>query len=142
MEWVCPSPLFSKGEWLGINRVRKFKGIHSVVDFVLCDGHTVDPWDLTREPSDSARVFSVEQPTRSDFALFGRAIQLISSDSLRLPTALGQFVGKPHRPDVWFTNNDKTQQYRSIDESSFLEYNLLLDSRPTRHGTAFSSPIH
>jgi hypothetical protein len=142
MEWVCPSPLFSKGEWLGINRVRKFKGIHSVADFVLCDGRTVDPWVLTREPSDSARVFSVEQPTRSDFALFGRAIQLISSDSLRLPTALGQFVGKPHRPDVWFTNNDKTQQYRSIDESSFLEYNLLLDSRPTRHGTAFSSPIH
>jgi hypothetical protein len=110
MEWVCSSHLFSKCEWLGINRVRKYMGIHSVADFVL--------WVLSCEPLDSARVFLVEKPTRSDFALFQRAIRLISSVSLRLPMALGCFIGKPHRPDIWFTDADNTHLFKTIDESS------------------------
>jgi hypothetical protein len=100
-----------------------------VADFVLCDGRTVDLWVLTRDPSNSTRVFSVEKPIGSDFALFHRAIHLISSETLRLLTALGQFVCKPHQPDVWFTNADKTQLFKTIDESSYLEVSVLPDSR-------------
>ena len=121
--------------------MRKYKGIHSVADFVLCDRRTIDPWVLNREPSDSARVFSVEKPTRSEFALFQRAIHLISSASLRLPTALGSFVGKPHRPDIWFTNVDNTHLFKTIDESSYLDYSVSTDSRSARHSTSFNSPI-
>jgi hypothetical protein len=67
---ICETDLFTANQRLRINRVRKHKGIHSVGDFVLCDGRTPDPFIFNRDASDSSRVFSVEQPTPADFALF------------------------------------------------------------------------
>jgi hypothetical protein len=81
MDIICSSDLFSRGDWAAISRVRNFKGIHSVADFVLCDGRTVHPWVFSTDPLDSSRVFLVERPTRSDFAVFRRAIEFVSSAS-------------------------------------------------------------
>lgn len=141
MDIICSSDLFSCSDWTAINRVRKFKGIHSVADFVLCDGRTVDPWVFTSEPSDSSRVFSIERPTRSDFALFRRAVEFVTSATHRLPTALGQFVASPHRRDVWFTNTDRSHLFQVTGESSYREFSPPPGTRATRHGTTFSSPI-
>lgn len=68
MEVICAVDIFSRSDWVAINRVRKYKGLHSIADFLLCDGRTVDPWVLSPEPSDSSPVFSVEKPTCADFS--------------------------------------------------------------------------
>ena len=140
MDVICSSDLFDCNDWAAINRVRKFKGVHSVADFVLCDGRTVDPWVFTNEPSDSSRIFSVERPTHSDWAIFRRAVEFVSSATHRLPAALGQFVASPHRKDVWFTNVDRSLLFQVTGNSSYREFSPLSDSRNTRHGTTFSSP--
>lgn len=140
MDVVCSNDFYSSRQWEAINRVRKFKGLHSIADLVLCDGVTVDPWVLTKDPSDSSRVFSVEKPTRADFSLFRSAVTLFASDSLRLPHPLGPYVAHPHRRDVWFSNCDATEVYKVIDDSSYLRYSLPVNSRPTRFGTVYSTP--
>jgi hypothetical protein len=135
--------MFVKSAWLAINRVRKYKGLHSIgiADLLLCDGRTVDPWVLTTEPSDSSRVFSVEQPTRSDFATFRRAVQLLISPSLVLPTPLGQFVGQPHRKDAWFVDEDRESLFHATSESSYIQYTRQSNSRASRYGTCYTQPV-
>lgn len=79
---------------------------------MLCDGRTPDPYIFTREPSDSSRVFSVEKPTPADFGLFRTAVEhfLTETGSLRQP--LGGYMTSPHRPDVWFVDDDRSALYR------------------------------
>jgi hypothetical protein len=69
MDVICSTDIYSPADRAVFNRVRKFKGLHSVADITLVDGRTVDPFVFTKDPSDSRRVFSVEKPTRKDFAL-------------------------------------------------------------------------
>ena len=141
MAVICCMDLYTALDREIINRVRKFKGLHSMGDLVLCDGRTVDPFALSREPSDSSRVFSVEKPTRSDFALFRQAILNITSHSLRLSPSLGPFIAQPHRPDVWFVSPCSQFLYHDKGDSSYIRYSCL-SSRPTRFGTKFGRPEH
>jgi hypothetical protein len=122
MSVICAVDIFSKAEWILINRVRKYKGVHSIADLLLCDGRTVDPWILNTESSDSTRVFSVERPTCSDFALFRRAVEFLTSPSLTLPSSLGQYVAHPHRRDQWFIDGDGAFLYHATSDSMYTRY--------------------
>ena len=51
MDVVCSKDLYTPSQREVINIVCKYKGIHSLVDTVLCDGRTIDPVVLTRQPS-------------------------------------------------------------------------------------------
>ncbi len=137
MDVVCSTDHFTSSEWCIINRVRKYKGVHSIGDFVMCDGSTVDPWILNRQQGSSSRVFSVEKPTRRDFNLFARAIRLVTSENLRLNSPLGQFVNRPHRHSPWFVEPDGSYLYKALDDSTYLRYIPLPSSRTHR---TFSEP--
>lgn len=76
-------------------RVRRYKGLHSMADFVLMDGWTIDAFVLNKDPSDSSQVFSVEKPMRADFKIFCEMVQNLSSASFILPCALGSFIAQP-----------------------------------------------
>jgi hypothetical protein len=141
MEVICSMDIFSRADWIAINRVRKYKGLHSIADFLLCDGRTVDPWVLTNAPSDSSRVFSVGKPTRADFCLFRRAVEFVSSATLTLPSALGDYVSHPHRKDEWFLSGDGEKLYQATSESSYIEYTKTVGPRQTRFSTSFSAPV-
>lgn len=139
MDIICSTDLYSPLQREAINRVRKFLGLHSLADVVLCDGRTVDPLVLTRQPVPSSREFSVERPTPSDFRLFRQAIVNISSQSLTLRSALGHYVATPHRVMDWFVSPCRHFLYQSVGESSYVRYSCS-SSRPTRYGTKFGSP--
>jgi hypothetical protein len=137
MEVICSTDLFTRAEWCSINRVRKFKGVHSLADITLCDGKTIDPWVYTRQPGDSSRVFSVERPTTMDFRVFFRAVRMVTSESSQLRAPLGRFVAKPHRSAPWFVAADRSFLYKSLGDSSYLRYAPLSSSCTTR---TFSDP--
>jgi hypothetical protein len=141
MDRICSTDIFTASQRLRINRVWKYKGIHSVGDFTLCDGRTPDPFIFTREPSDSSRVFLVEKPTSADFVLFHRAVQGMLNDVGSLRQPLGAYMTSPHRPDVWFVDDDRSALYRYIDNSCYERYTHPIDGRRTRHGTRYSSPV-
>ena len=138
MDCVCSTDLYTHEHREAINRVRKFKGLHSLADLTLCDGTTVDPWVLSRDKSLSKRVFSVEHPTAKDFRLFRVAITNLTSQSLRLPVALGPYIASPHRPDNWFVNEDQSELYYVDNNHHYSLYTPSTFSRHTRHGTRFS----
>eukprot|EP00956_Cyclotella_meneghiniana_P034366 scaffold104037_cov45-Cyclotella_meneghiniana.AAC.3 len=141
MDLICSTDLFSQSAWRSINRVRKYKGLHSLANIVLCDGRTVDPWVLTTEGSDSSRVFSVEKPTRADFSTFHRAITFLTSPTHRLPAALGAYVNKPHRRDIWFISEDRKHLFRNTSPSSYVQYTRDENARSTRFSMTFLNPI-
>ena len=142
MGLICDNDRYTPDQRERINRVRKFKGLHSVADFVLCDGRTPDPFIFTKEPSDSSRFFSVEKPTNSDFALFKLAVENLLSETGHLPQPLGDYMTQPHRPDLWFVSEDRTVLYKKIDNSNYLRYSYDPHGRATRYGTRFSRPQH
>jgi hypothetical protein len=141
MEVICSTDIFTKAQWAAINRVRRYKGLHSIADLVFCDGRTINPWVLNTEPSRSTRVFSVEKPTRSDFTLFRRAVEFLSSPSHVLPHALGAFVGKPHAHEPWYANEDMTELYLVTSDSTYTCYTRDASSRASRYGKSFADPV-
>lgn len=81
MELICCTDIYTPRQREAINGVRKFKGLHSLADLVLCDGRTMAPFALSSEPSRSKQIFLVERPTRADFALFLDAIRRCFSNN-------------------------------------------------------------
>jgi hypothetical protein len=140
MDIWCSNELYSSAHKLILNRVRKYKGFHSLGDVTLVDGVTIDPFALTDEPSDSSRVFSVERPTRADFRLFRTAIRNLSSAALKLPHKLGKYISNPHRPDKWFVSDDGDILYQHIDNSQYVRYVRDVTRRRTRGGTRYIFP--
>ena len=140
MDVICETDLYSPSDREIINRVRKFLGVHSLADVVLCDGRTIDPVVLGRRPLVSSREFSVEHPTPSDFRLFRQAVINLSSQSFTLRTTLGPYVATPHRSSIWFASPCRRFLYKASSESSYTQFRRL-SSRPTRHGTRYGSPV-
>jgi hypothetical protein len=137
MDTVCSTDLYSPAECLAFNRVRKFKGLHSVADVSLVDGITIDPFVFTREPSDSSHVFLVERPTKEDFATFRTVVLNLCYGNRRLPAPLGPYINKPHHRDVWFVNKDRSELYRVEDNSLFFCYARSNSHRVTHQGTPY-----
>jgi hypothetical protein len=120
MDVICKTDLYSPSDRAVFNRVRKFKGLHSLANVTLADGKTVDPFVFTRDPSDSSRVFSVEKPTRKDFNLFWQVIRnLCGGGRSSLTTTLGNYIGQPHCRDVWFVSEDRSELYRVENNTSY-----------------------
>lgn len=140
MDVVCSTDLFSWSEWCSINRVRKFKGLHIIADIVLCDGCTVDPWLLTRDPLDSTPVLLVEQITCDGFSLFCQAITILTSLTFCLSTALGSYVSKPHCQDLWLLSDYLTALYKIINDLSYTCCSLLASACATHFSMSFSNP--
>lgn len=139
MDVICGTDLYSPSDRAAFNRVRKFKGLHSLADLTLVDGKTVDPFVFTRDPSDSSRVFSVEKPTRKDFSLFWQMIKnLCGGGRSSLTTTLGNYIGQPHRRDVWFVSEDRSELYRVENNTSYQLYTLSSTHRQTRCGSRYS----
>ena len=77
MAFLIAKGIFSIAQLCALNRFRKFKKVHSIAEFLLCDGMTVDPAILTGTPGWSSRRFSREKPTKADLELWKSAIQTI-----------------------------------------------------------------
>lgn len=122
MAMVCPSHTYSHSDWTAINWVCKYKGLHSLADITLCDGKTLDCTILTRSPSDSSHVFSIERPTSRDFALFSTFIQHIATNETSLTYPLGSYIGSPHRPDNWLISGNSEEVYEITAHSQFWVY--------------------
>ena len=84
MDTITDLVIYSTADWVKLNRVRKFKGVHSVGDLVLCDGRTIDPLMLDRRPGDSTHDFPTEKPMPADFKLWSEALHALSSQTLKL----------------------------------------------------------
>lgn len=136
---ICETDLFTANQHLRINRVRKYKGIHSFGDFVLCDGHTPDRFVFNQEASNSSRVFSVENPTATDFARFGTAVDHFLTEPGTLRQPLGAYMTSPHCLDIWFVDEDRSALYRYVHNSSYVHYTPPPDVQRTRQGTTFSA---
>ena len=138
MDAICSTDIYSPADRVVFNRVWKYKGLHSEADITLVDGKTIDPFVFNREPSDSRRVFSVEKPTRKDFNLFFQMIwNLCGGDRSSLPTALGGYINQPHRRDVWFISEDRSELYKVEDNTSYQLYTVKTDHCLTRSGTRY-----
>ena len=144
MDVACAMDLYTWAMRDVINRVQKYKGLHSLGDLTLCGCITIDPFVITRDPSDSSRVFSVEKPTPSDFVTFKMLIMNLTSHTLHLPQRLGAFISQPHRPDNWFINSNLSELYRLVNSKSYHLFCQDSTSRVTRHGTKFlyHSTVH
>ena len=62
MDALCDLRIYSAAQWIRLNRVRKFKGVHTIGDMVLCDGRTLDPAIVTRGTSNSSRISLSKNP--------------------------------------------------------------------------------
>jgi hypothetical protein len=83
---------FKGASLVKMNRVRKFKNVHSISDTTACDGVSLLPDALSDRPGTSTRTWSIEQPTREDFSLWRHALSLVYSRDGKLCSRLGGFV--------------------------------------------------
>ena len=97
---------FKGNSLVRLNRVRKFKGVHSVSDTTACDGRSILPHVLTDSPGNSSREWSIEQPTKEDFSLWNHAMSLVYDCDGKLRTALGGFIASPHINNEWTMSPD------------------------------------
>jgi hypothetical protein len=134
MDALCDLRIYSAAQWIWLNRVRKFKGVHTIGDMVLCDGRTLDPAMLTRGASDSDRIFPVEKPMPADFGLWSEALHALTHQSLKLQSLLGPFVSSPHRSDTWFTNDTRSELYKVQGEGIYDLYSPRSASRRSQFG--------
>jgi hypothetical protein len=93
-----------------LNRPRKFYQAHSLSDVTFADGLTIDPRIFARRQGSNNRTFSWEQPSKSDFDLWDRAIRSIYP-RLRLPSSLGPYLSAPHIPYQWMASNSEDLLY-------------------------------
>jgi hypothetical protein len=115
------SALISEFFWLGyrskdlesLNIVQRCRNLIHVSDIIKCDGKTLDEFitsDLI-EVSE-AHTFPWEQPTKSDFRLWNKAMIKLCSGSTSLLYILGNFLRKPHLPWSWYTTAEADCLYR------------------------------
>lgn len=93
---------------------------------------------LSDEVAESTRLYPVERPARRDFKLWREALRVIISVNYKLRFPLGPCVGQLHRPDQWFTNDDRDEFYFRHRDG---KYDVFLgdESRvKTRYGAYYS----
>ena len=130
--------IFSDMELIRLNRVRKFKKIHSLGDSLLADGITVCPSVLTTDAGESTRAYPIERPTRRDFKLWRESLRVITSVSYKLRRPLGPYVAKPHRPDQWFTNEARDELYFGRGDGTYDVFVRDDSGARTRYGAYYS----
>jgi hypothetical protein len=72
------------GRLIGVNRWRKHKKIHRGSCVTAMDGYTLLGWVLNKDPGDSSREWSHEEPTREDYNLWCQAVKEFTSTPHRL----------------------------------------------------------
>jgi hypothetical protein len=84
-----------------------------VLDIIKCDGKTLDEF-ITSDSIEvsEAHTFPWEQPTKSDFWLWNKAMIILCSGSTSSPYILGNFLRKPHLPWSWYTTAEADCLYR------------------------------
>ena len=137
MDAIIETGIFSTQELLQIQRVRHYKKVSSVADIVLCDGLTVDPEMVNSTPGESTRDFPLQQPSASDLALWKRAIGSLVRDGDKLRRPLGDYTAKPHKPDVWFTNELRTHAFCRTSTGRYRQYIKDDAVRGTRFGSRY-----
>jgi hypothetical protein len=135
-------PLFRLHNYIGpdltsLCRTRKFYQVHSLADVICADGTTVDPKVISGRPGSSSHVFSWEQPTPSDFALWESALRCITSPYLRLTPALGPYLCEPHVPYEWFASEDEEHLYHHFSPAGYDIFKLRHDCVRTRSGRRY-----
>jgi len=78
MDEVIRTTIYLQTHLMQINRVRKFKGRHSMADLVLCEGITINSNMLTRASSCSNQKFPRERPPNDDFNIWNECLRAIS----------------------------------------------------------------
>ena len=137
MDRFTRSGLYTQTEHRRLNRVRKYKKVHSVGDVLLCDDRQVKPSMLTRAPGVSSREFPIEKPTASDFKLWSQALHAITPQQLHLYHQLGPYTTKPHGPDNWFINSERSQLYQLVSPQSYNIFQRESSSTTTRFGPVY-----
>jgi hypothetical protein len=125
------------GRLIGANRWRKHKKVHRGSCVTAMDGYTLLGWVLNKDPGDSSRVWSHEEPTREDYNLWCQAVKEFTSTPNRLFRRLGPLLSLPHSNASWRCDDDQTTLSQSLGNGSFSLYKVQLPFRFTRRGTPF-----
>lgn len=127
MAWIDKLSLmgFKGSSLVKLNRVRKFKNVHSVSDTTACDGFSILPDALTDRPGTSTREWSIEQPTREDFSLWRHAMSLAYDCDGKLRNKLGDFIAFPHTHHEWTMSSDSTALCEQKSPTEFRIYKRL-----------------
>jgi hypothetical protein len=121
-----------------LNRPRKFYHVHSLADFILADGRTVDARVHSCRPGNSTRSFSWEKPSRSDFDLWDKAITSLSSHNSSLLPQLGPYIAEPHIPIEWMSSNDEEFVYHLFPSGGYDTFQLAPHLAHTRSGRRYT----
>lgn len=92
---------------------------------------------LNRQAGDSRRDFPTEKPMPSDFKLWNEAMHAISTRTLKLSRTLGEFTCNPHRADKWFTNENRSEFYRTNSVNFYDVYTPDISLRKNRFGNRY-----
>lgn len=79
----------------------------------------------------------MERPTRSDKVLWRQSLNILASPQLKLIHPLGRYIGVPHGPDDWFTNDDRDALYYRRDDGTHDVFERGDDGMPTRFGSYY-----
>ena len=126
MELFINSSLWSKHHLIILNRMRRFKKIHSLSEALCADGKTVDPRMLTNCEGRSSWEFLTERPTPSDIALWRTALMDLTSVTYALQSPLGPLLQMPSTTTGWLISADHTCLYCRLPNGSLDVY--------TQHG--------
>ena len=129
--------IYSMPELCVINRVRRYKKVHSMGDVIMCDGRNVSPDMLTQSPGESSREFPIEKPTSSNFRLWNECLHALTSQQLRLFHRLGDYISSPHGKDSWFTCSDRSELYRITGPNSYDLFTRESAGVSTRRGAKY-----
>jgi hypothetical protein len=138
MDAIIDTDIFTTTELIQIQRVRQYKKVSSVADIVLCDGMTIDPEMLNATPGVSCRDFAIQRPARADFKVWKRAIGALVRNGNKLRRPLGDFISTPHKPDVWFMNDSRTQAFYRTQTGRYRQYNKVESAHTTRFGARYT----
>lgn len=92
-------------QWASFNRARKYHEVYFLSQILLSDGISVDPAKMTTKlSSNTVMQFPLENPTKSDLAIWVDTIKVLTSSTLRISPKLGNHIRPPYDRVQWRTN--------------------------------------
>lgn len=132
MECFLNSGIFTRHQLRVLNRVRKYKKVHSLAEILRCDGKSVRPELLDYSEGYSTRIYSREKPRRKDFELWQSALQAITSPTLTRSPPLGPFIGSHPSHNRWFLTFDKSILFHEGSDGHTRLFSTQTDDRSSR----------
>jgi hypothetical protein len=137
MEAILNTGRFTSLKIVEINRFRHWKKVHSIRDVFLNDSPTIYPTMTTRLEGSSLREFPLQHPPCSEFTLWKCATGFITISGTNLQMPLGEYIGAPNCPDIWFTDAEGSWIYQALPSRQCKVYERPRAGRSTQFGTTY-----